>query len=55
MHSTGRGGAGNILTGAGLNPEVLEVEERRQHAHAEGMSVSPSLTHHRVEHLQLTR
>ncbi|KAH0834908.1 hypothetical protein J3R83DRAFT_10554 [Lanmaoa asiatica] len=37
MHSTGRGGAGNIHTGNDLQPEALDAEERRQHAHPEGI------------------
>ena len=43
VHATGRGGAGNIHYGSTLKPEVLDDEERRQHAHHEGMSVPPSL------------
>jgi hypothetical protein len=37
MHSTGRGGAGNIHTGSTLTVEALDEEERRRHAHPEGI------------------
>ena len=43
MHSTGRGGAANIHTGSTLTVEALDEEERRRHAHPEGMSVSSTL------------
>lgn len=42
MHSTGRGGAGNIHAGTtSVKPETLGEEERRKHAHHEAMSVPP--------------
>ena len=45
MHSSGRGGAGNIHTGSTLKPEALDEEERRLHVHHDGMSMSvPSLS-----------
>ncbi|KIJ63878.1 hypothetical protein HYDPIDRAFT_112855 [Hydnomerulius pinastri MD-312] len=37
MHSTGRGGAGNMQFGDGVNPDLLDQEERKQHAHPEGI------------------
>ncbi|KAF8551446.1 hypothetical protein OG21DRAFT_1417982 [Imleria badia] len=33
LHSSGRGGVGNIHTGSSLNPEALDEDERKQHAH----------------------